>query len=988
MIAKDHPEVQTACDLIAPVRGINYHCRMPDNGAFDNDDIIDIRPPRRRRWLPYVVGGAIVGLLLFGRGLLELYIDALWFSSLGYAEIYWYKFRLGGLLFLVFLTLTFLMVRLPFVLLNRVLPQLLERPRVRLSSVEDLREVNFLPLIYRPGVWILATAVALMSAVSMSSAWPEFAKYLNAVDGGVTDPIFNRDVSFYLFKLPVLDLISGWLVTITLILFAVATGVSLYVWYVEKAQGFGGAETRSRATAAVSAAGALLALVLAANPYLARFGLLQSRTDLFAGVSYTDANVRLPALYVLAIALIIAAVLLALNAAVFKKPKLIGWVAGGVLAVWLFGLVIIPQAIYSFSVKPNEKVKEGPFIQHNIDMTRRAFSLDRFEEKQFQPALTLTSPQLRANQATLDNIRLWDPEVLQSTVSQTQEILTYYDFGVPDIDRYLVNGKLRQVMVAAREINVDQLPEKNWINQHLVYTHGYGIAMSTVNEFTAEGLPHLVVRDMPVKSDVPEIKITRPEIYFGEVTNSHVYVHTKPQGATKPEFNYPAEEQADSYSEYESSAGIAVGGLFRKTALAFYLGDGTTMLFSDYITSESRVLMRRNVLNRVRQIAPFLLFESDPYIVIGRDGRLSWMIDAFTHSDRYPYSKTYSLGGLNLNYIRNSVKVVIDAYEGDVKFYVFDPDDPIIKTYWGMFPTMFHPSSEMPDDLRQHIRYPDLLVAVQAQAYTLYHMQNPQTFYGREDQWAIATGEPAQPGTDPPPMEPYYVLMQLPGEQQVEFVNILPFTPTGPGRNNMIGWLATRNDGDRYGQVVVFAFPKSLTVNGPAQIRARVSQDAQLSALVTLWSQKGSEVVRGKLLVIPIADSLLFVESFYLQAAGSTGKLPELRQVAVATQDRLATGKTFEEALNLLFPELAGTRAPSPPSEVQPVQQPTPGQPSSSQKPAQPSSDEGERLAKQAQQLLTDYERLTAEGKHREAGEKLDQLKQTLTELNRRRGGG
>jgi hypothetical protein len=959
---------------------------MPDNGAFDDDEaVIDTRPRRRRRWLPYAVGGAIVAVLLFGRGLLELYIDALWFSSLGYADIYWYKFRLGGLLFLVFLTLTFVLVRLPFVLLNRLLPELMERPRLRLTSVEDLREVNFLPLIYRPGVWVLSAAVALLSAASMSSAWPEFAQYLNAVDGGVRDPIFNRDISFYLFKLPVFDLISGWLVTIGLILFAVVTGVSLYVWYVEKAQGFGAAGTRSRATSAVSAAGALLALLLVLNPYLAQFGLLKSRTDLFAGVSYTDANVRLPALYVLGIALIIGMVLLALNAVIFKRPKLIGWVAGSVLAVWLFGLVIIPQAVYSFSVKPNEKVKEGPFIQHNIDMTRRAFSLDRFEEKQFQPALTLTAQQLRGNQPTLDNIRLWDPEVLQSTVSQTQEILTYYDFRVPDIDRYVVNGSLRQVMVAAREINVDQLPERNWINQHLVYTHGYGIAMSTVNEFTAEGLPHLVVRDMPVKSDVPEIKITRPEIYFGEVTNSHVYVHTKPQGATKPEFNYPAEEHSDSYSEYESSAGIAVGGLLRKTALALYLGDGTTMLFSDYITPESRVLMRRNVLNRVRQLAPFLLFESDPYIVIGRDGRLSWIIDGFTHSDRYPYSKSYRLDGLDLNYIRNSVKVVIDAYEGDVKFYVFDPDDPIVKTYWNMFPTMFHSVSDMPADLREHVRYPDLLVAVQAQAYTLYHMQNPQTFYGREDQWAIATGEPAQPGTDPPPMEPYYVLMQLPGEQQVEFVNILPFTPTGPGRNNMIGWLASRNDGARYGQVVVFSFPKSLTVNGPAQIRARVSQDAQLSALMTLWSQKGSEVVRGKLLVIPIADSLLFVESFYLQAAGSTGKLPELRQVAVATQDRLATGKTFAEALNLLFPELATTKALPSTSEPQPDTLQRDEQPLSSQKPSQPSSTEADRLAKQAQQLLTDYERLSAEGKHREAGEKLDQLKQTLTELNRKR---
>ena len=541
-------------------------------------------------------------------------------------------------------------------------------------------------------------------------------------------------------------------------------------------------------------------------------------------------------------------------------------------------------------------------------------------------------------------------------------------------------------MLAPRELNVTQLPEKNWINQHVVYTHGYGLAMSLVSEFTPEGLPHLIVRDMPIKSEVPEIKITRPEIYFGEATDSHVYVHTKRQGPNKPEFNYPAQEHDDSYSEYESQAGIRVGGFFRQSALALYLGDGTTMLFSDYITPDSRVLMRRDVLGRVKEIAPFLLFEPDPYIVINREGRLFWMIDAFTYSDRYPYSKSYRLGDVSLNYMRNSVKVVVDAYDGDVKFYVFEPDDPIVQTCSRMFPSLFHPSSEMPEDLREHVRYPDLLAALQARVYTLYHMQNPQTFYGREDQWGIATGEPAKQDAEPPAMDPYYVLMQLPGEQQVEFANILPFTPTGPGRNNMIGWLACRNDGDKYGQAHVFGFPKSMTINGPAQIRARVNQDATLSQLMTLWNQKGSQVVRGNLLVIPIADSLLYVESFYLQAEGNTGKLPELRQVAVATQTELATGKSFDEALAELFPDLGA----KPSTVVQPPEkQPVP-QETASQQPPKPPAQAGEvdRLLKQAAQLLTDYERLTAEGKHREAGDKLDQLKQTLTELNRKRSGG
>ena len=960
-----------------------YDGGMQDNGGFDND-VIDIKPPRRRRWLPYVLGGILVAVLFFGRGLLDFYIDAIWFSSLGYADVYWYKFRLGAALFIVFFVVTFLIVRLPFLALNRALPQLTERPRLRMTSVEDLKEVNFLPIVYRPGVWVLSLAVALMSAASMSAAWPEFAQYFNAADGGKVDPIFGRDVSFYMFRLPVLDIVSSWLVTTVLIVFVVVTGVSLYTWYLEKAQGFGTAQTRRRATSAVSTAASALALVLAASPYIGRFDLLQSRQDLFAGVSYTDANVRLPALDILAIGLLAAGILLAANALVIKRPKVIGWIAGGLVAIWLFGLVIIPQSIYSFSVKPNEKAKEAPFIQHNIEMTRSAFALDRFNETAFQPAPTLTAQQLRTNQATLDNVRLWDPAVLQSTFSQNQEILTYYDFGVPDIDRYIINGRLRQVMLAPRELNVTQLPEKNWINQHLVYTHGYGVAMSLVSEFTPEGLPHLIVRDMPVKSEVPEIKINRPEIYFGEATDSHVYVHTKRQGPTKPEFNYPAQEHDESYSEYEAQSGIRVGGFFRQSALALYLGDGTTMLFSDYITPDSRVLMRRDVLGRVKEIAPFLLFEPDPYIVINREGRLFWMIDAFTYSDRYPYSKSYRLGDVSLNYLRNSVKVVVDAYDGDVKFYVFEPEDPIVQTYSRMFPSLFHPSAEMPEDLREHIRYPDLLAALQARVYTLYHMQNPQTFYGREDQWGIATGEPIKQDTEPPPMEPYYVLMQLPGEQQVEFANILPFTPTGPGRNNMIGWLACRNDGDKYGQAHVFGFPKSMSINGPAQIRARVNHDAALSQLMTLWNQKGSQVVRGNLLVIPIADSLLYVESFYLQAEGNTGKLPELRQVAVATQDRLETAKSFDEALAKLFPDLGATKLATavPPAETHAVPQET-----AAQQPPQAPAGEVDRLLKQAAQLLTDYERLTAEGKHREAGDKLDQLKQTITELNRKRGG-
>ena len=959
---------------------------METDRVFD-DEVIDIRPRKRRRWV-FVLLGLLVVLFLSSSSLLGIYVDALWFSSLGYSDVYWYKFRLGGLLFGVFFALTFVILRLSFALLARWFPQLSERPQVRFRSVEDIKDINVLPFVYRPVAWLLSLGAALLYAISMSSDWSPFALYLNAAPAASADPIFNRDASFYLFKLPALEIIADWFFMLAVIIFLAFVTVSAYVWYYERAIGLAGADTRNRAVSAVSAAGILLALAMAFNTYLGRFDLLHTRHDLFTGISYTDANVLLPGMNVLIVVLLAAAVALAANAFFLRSSRVITWTAAIVVIVWLVAIVIVPKSVYSFSVKPNELTKETPYIQHNIEMTRRAFALDRFEEKSFTPQPAITPQLIQTFQPTIKNIRLWDPNVLQSVYKQIQEIRQYYEFRVPDIDRYLINGELRQVMLAAREMNVDKLDatSRNWINQHLVYTHGYGVTMSTVNEFTPEGLPHLILKDMPVRSELPEIQVTRPEIYFGEATNHHAYVRTN-----QPEFNYSAQGDQDSYTEYEGAAGIPVGGTFRKSALAFYLGDNTSLLFSDYITAESRVLIRRNVLERVREIAPFLLYESDPYIVISREGRLFWMIDGFTHSDQYPYSRGYQVAGEGLNYIRNSVKVVIDAYEGSVSFYIFDPDDPIIRSYQNIFPALFRPAEEMPEDLRAHVRYPDLLVEAQATAYTLYHIQNPQTFYNREDMWAIASTEAAtQQGAQPVPMQPYYVLMQLPGldERRAEFVSILPFTPAGPGRNNMIGWMAARSDEETYGQTLVFTFPKSLTVNGPAQIRARVNQDPQLSQLMTLWSQRGSELVRSNMLVIPIGDSLLYVESFYLQAEGTGSKLPELRQVAVTTQNKLATGKTFEEALRKLLSDMPAAQGAEDQAAAQPARPPTQSQvPGAAPAPPQPQTGQGDigGLARQAQQLLSDYERLSAEGKHREAGEKLDQLKQTLSEMNRRR---
>jgi uncharacterized membrane protein (UPF0182 family) len=961
-------------------RAFRYDAAMESDRLFD-DHVIDLKPRRSRRLFLIAILLVLV-LLLFGSELLSVYVDALWFSSLGYSQVYWYKFRMGGLLFLAFLTVSFLLVRVPFVFLNKVLPELNERPKVRVASVEDLRDINVLPILYRPGVWLLPIAVALLSAINLSQEWPSFALYLNSQKAGVLDPIFGRDVSFYIFELPVLNLVASWFQTLAFIVLAAVGFAAGYIWYVDRMRGTLTLDTRRRVVKAVSIAAAFFALALAATTYLDRFDLLESRHDLFTGVNYSDANFRLPALNVVVILLAVSAALLLFNAFRLKQLRFILWPAAIVIVVWVLGVALVPQLVFSLSVKPNELAKEAPFIGHNISMTRQAFGLDRFEERPYQPAAAIDAARLQTSLDTLDNVRLWDRRTLKSTLAQIQEIRTYYDFQAIDVDRYVINHRPRQVMLSAREMNVNQLPEKNWINQHVIYTHGYGVTMNTASEFTPEGLPNLVLKNMPVESTAPELKVTRPELYYGEATTSHVYVNTRPQASTQPEFNYPAPDNKDSYTLYQGAAGIQVGGFFRKLALSLYLGDGTNLLLSDYINAESRVLIRRQISERIQQIAPFILFEDDPYIVITRDGRLRWMIDGFTVSDRYPYSTTYQLGNRDINYIRNSVKAVVDAYDGTVEFFVFEPDDPIIKAYSRVFPQLFHPMEEMPPDLREHVRYPSLLLTVQADVYRAYHMQNTQTFYNHEDLWAIATGESAA-GAEATAMEPYHVLMVLPGEpdSRLEFVSILPFTPAGVGRSNMIGWMAARSDGANYGHMLVFTFPKNVTINGPAQIRARVNQDSQISQQMTLWSQKGSELLRGNLLVIPVADSLLYVEPFYLQAEGSGSKLPELRLIALAMQDRLASGKTFADALAALFPTVPATVT----SSVAQAESSTAAAPEAKPKqanappPPKPVESTGvDSFKKQVQQLVSDYERLTAQGKHKEAGEKLDQLKRLV----------
>ena len=715
-----------------------------------------------------------------------------------------------------------------------------------------------------------------------------------------------------------------------------------------------------------------LLLVIAMRDYLSRFELLFEHHTIFDGVTYTDAHVVLIGKICVSVALVFGAIFAIVGAVVKPRGRLL--IAAVVPAVVCYVAAgVIGWYVTSFVVKPNELVREQPYIAYNIQMTRQAYGLDSFSQREFPAETTVGAADAANNQPTLQNIRLWDVNALQDTLRQIQEIRTYYDFPDIDIDRYQIDGKQREVMLAVRELNVDKLPEssRNWINEKLIYTHGYGITMNPVNGFTSEGLPTLMLSNMPVQSTIHGISVTRPEIYFGEMTNADVYVKTRQQ-----EFNYP-EGQSNNLTSYQGSGGIVLGGFLRRVMIAFDRGDLTKLPFSDDVNTDSRLLMRRNVRDRVETLAPFLTYDQDPYIVVGDDGRLSWIMDGFTSSDTYPYSAHRGIDNLSLNYMRNSVKVVIDAYDGTTTFYVFDSNDPILGAYRGIFPSLFKDASAMPAWLRKHVRYPELLLSLQAEVYGLYHMTNPEVFYNREDLWTVATQTGMASGGEQTTqaMAPNFVLMKLPGEEGLEFVEILPFTPAN--RNNLIGWIAGRSDGEHYGTSVVYDFPKTRLVDGPQQIEARIDQNAQLSGQLTLWNQQGSHVRRGSLLVIPCGRALLYAEPIYLQAERSP--MPELRLVVLALQDRLAYAPTFEAALASLF----GSEASSLSSAETPRAAPEAGAPPQAQ-PAQTANLKSDlkSLVAQAGKDFADYQRLTSEGKLAEAGQKLDDLKRTIDKLN------
>jgi uncharacterized protein len=945
---------------------------MSERFSLSDNEVIELgNQGKRRRWRRWVLAAIALLLIILSRTL-GIYLSAAWFSSLGLSSVYWYVFKLKFGLFVGFAVATALLLRGALWLLERhFASHALEKRTIVLNN----QTVQISPERFvRPASWIIAILFALFYGLGMKGAWQTFALYFNQAQVATLDPIFHKPVSFYLFSLPFYDLISSWLITLSFVVLCASIIYSLLA-APPKVGKASGASSGKRSFSAISVALAAFLVLLAWQTYLSRFPYLWQDHQTFTGVTYSEAQYLLPALRLVAIALLVAAALALLNAFTKRGLKLIFLGLGLALAVFVIGVLLVPAYVTSFIVKPNELGRETPYIEQNITWTRRAFGLEQVELREFEADNSVESLDLNANRATLENIRLWDWHALQDTLKQIQAIRTYYAFPDVDVDRYRISDTTRQMMIAAREIDLKKLPEasRNWINEKLIYTHGYGITMNTANGFTPEGMPRFIVSDMPITSSSQDVKMTRPEIYFGQETNSDVYVKTKQR-----EFDFPQGE-ANTYTTYEGTGGIRIGGRARRMLLAWALGDLSKLPFSDDVTSESRVLIHRNIREMVNGVAPFLVYDNDPYIVVNSEGRLFWLLDAFTESSTYPYSRHQQVGQNNINYIRNSVKVVIDAYNGTVNFYVFDPNDPLIQTYRATFPALFEDASQMPADLRAHVRYPETLIRAQGEIYGLYHTQSPKVFFQREDVWNVAQqlSLDEQNRKQVQTIDPYFVLMQLPGEQiRNEFVLILPFTPAS--RNNMIGWMAGRCDGENYGKLLIYNFPKSRLIDGPLQIEARIDQNAQLSSQFTLWNQQGSHVLRGHLLVIPIGRSLLYVEPVYLKAESSP--MPELRLVILAIQDRLGYGQTFDEAMTNLF----GETKPQAEAEQKPgQQQEKPEETTAKPAVSLTSPANAQQLINKAVQELEEYQRLTSQGKLGEAGQKLEQHKRTLEELKR-----
>ncbi|MGX7003704.1 UPF0182 family membrane protein [Caballeronia sp. KNU42] len=859
-----------------------------------------VRSGARLRRTAITVAAVVVGLIVVGQ-ITGVLVDWLWFSSIGYVGVFWTVLSAQALLFVAVFAVSAGSMAVSGFLAHRYAskPGLSQvsaaysfGPSAAISELAD----RVAPHIrWRAAIAGVAIVLGLFITVGEISSWDMALRFIHQVPFGERDPIFGKDIGFYLFSLPAYIALKNWLLKVLFCSAAVAGVV-----YAMRGDITPGQLPRGLSAAATVHGSALLGLffVLKAWSYgLDRFLLLYGDNGVVVGASYTDVHVELPVLWLL------VGVAAAASVASWANMR---WRSYRILAasvLLVFGssfafAVIYPALFQRFYVKPSELQLETPYIEHNIAMTRKAYGLEQIAVRPFPAEQGLNLASLQANSPTIDNIRLWDVQPLMDTYAQLQEIRTYYKFLSVDIDRYRLDAGYRQVMLSARELQPAMLPAnaQTWVNLHLLFTHGNGVVMSPVTEKSTEGLPSLYLQDIPpVASGGPAIR--EPRLYFGGGAQDYVIVK-----GSVPEFDYPKGKD-NVYTTYSGRDGVALGSVARRSLFAWQFDD-PNILLTGYITDQSRILFHRNIQDRVRTIAPFLSLDHDPYMVVS-DGRLFWMQDAYTTSSWFPYAQPGI--GDGSNYIRNAVKVVIDAYNGTVDFYVSDPADPILRTYQRIFPGLFKALEAMPKDLQQHIRYPEDLFLIQAQLYRAYHMDAPEVFYNREDLWQFPQELAGiDGGNAPTPMTPYYTIMRLPGAPRAEFVLMLPMVPSQ--RENMIAWLAARCDPPEYGKLIVYTFPKEKLVYGPFQIEARIQQNTDISQQISLWNQMGSRVIRGHLVVVPIENSILYISPLYLRAA--SGQLPELKRVIAAYGERVVMEETLGEALAALFKETTPAALP------------------------------------------------------------------------------
>ncbi len=855
--------------------------------------------PRRRLMLLLGIT-ALAALGVFFPGLVTLLTDWWWFREIGYEVVYARALTTRALLFLAVGGLTFGVLYLNL----RVAQRGLVANPILLQLAQSAPRLNLTVAVRRLSL-PLSLGLGFLAGGAASATWDLVLRALYQVPFGIADPVFSRDIGFYVFTLPALSAATGFLLTLTVI--SLVLVVPLYWVRGDLAPG-------PRRLRIEPSAGLHLAILLAALFILVALqlwlvdipSLLYSTTGPLIGASYTDLHARLPALLLSAVVAGLAAVAVLIGAVRGRLVQYGLWAVGGYLGVALVGRGLFPQAMQSFVVAPTELTRETPYLRNHIVATRQAWGLDSVDVRELGGEAGLTLADIRANAPTIENVRLWDRDPLLMTFGQLQEIRTYYDFVSVDDDRYWIDGKYRQVLLSPRELNAASLPTRTFVNERLTFTHGMGLTLGPVNQVTPEGLPVLFVKDLPPVSTV-SLRVSRPQIYYGELANSYVFVGTRQR-----EFDHPSGE-ANVYAAYEGRGGVRVGNLLRRLMLAVRFGS-SNILFSQDITNDSRVLYYRDIMTRARTALPFLQFDRDPYLVLADDGTLQWILDAYTTSDDYPYAERLSDG---TTYMRNSVKVVIDAYNGSLTAYLSVPGDPLIRTWARIFPGIFVPLDSMPGGLRAHLRYPDDLYRAQTSLYATYHMDAPVDFYHREDQWQIPVVAESQGSV--PFMR--HIVMRLPEESKAEFVYMVPFTPRG--KDNLAAWMVARNDGAAYGKLRVYRLSRQRLVFGPQQIENRINQNTDISRQVSLWDQRGSRVIRGDLLVIPIEESLLYVQPLYLQAEG--GRIPELKRVVVAYENQVVMGETLDAALAELF-----GGAPGPAREPAPVvatRAPAPGAP-------------------------------------------------------------